>query len=102
MGGGDRVVALAVFTVEAILYVIIALAVQIYCFDIVFSFYNFLRDRENSFNFAFEGTTTTPSTPAFQQTNMAFMDPEIPPAYSESLFVRCMSCFLATVIPENK
>ncbi|KAJ1372204.1 hypothetical protein KIN20_034297 [Parelaphostrongylus tenuis] len=50
---------LASFTAFFILALCISGILQAYFFEVIYSFYGFLRDRESSFNFNFEGSPTT-------------------------------------------
>ncbi|KAK6762974.1 hypothetical protein RB195_023615 [Necator americanus] len=70
--------ALASFTVVFIVTLCLGGLIQVYFFEVVYSFYGFLRDRESSFNFNFE------VTPAIRplETMFGSVD-EVPPPYQE-------------------
>ncbi|VDM79039.1 unnamed protein product [Strongylus vulgaris] len=69
---------LASFTVLFILALCLGGLLQAYFFEIIYSFYGFLHDRECSFNFNFESTPTIPAPETvFGSTN------GIPPPYQE-------------------
>ncbi|CAP34702.2 Protein CBG16844 [Caenorhabditis briggsae] len=64
------VLDLAVFTVLFILFLCIGGLIQAYFVDVIYTFHNFLKDRENSFSFNFEsysnsafGSEATPTPP---------------------------------------
>uniref|UniRef100_A0A8R1HL32 Uncharacterized protein n=1 Tax=Caenorhabditis japonica TaxID=281687 RepID=A0A8R1HL32_CAEJA len=69
---------LAVFTVLFILFLSIGVLIQAYFVEVIYSFHNFLKDRENSFSFNFEsyansafGAETTPTPPpTYPETQM--------------------------------
>ncbi|KJH44369.1 hypothetical protein DICVIV_09609 [Dictyocaulus viviparus] len=70
--------ALSSFTVLFIIALCITGLTQAYFFEVIYSFYGFLHDRESSFNFNFEGSPTT----GVPSTNIAFATScDIPPPH---------------------